>query len=47
LSRQHLVALALLVGCDYGLAGIKGIGKEQAMKLMNGWTGIDPLQRFD
>lgn len=45
-NREHLISLALLLGCDYGLGGVKGIGKEQAMRLINGWKGLDPIKRF-
>ncbi|PRD27466.1 UNVERIFIED_CONTAM: Gen1 [Trichonephila clavipes] len=33
LSRQNLIALALLLGCDYGL-GVPGMGQKAALKLI-------------
>ena len=44
-SQNHLVALALLLGCDYDSEGVKGIGKEQAVKLLKGWNTVDPIHR--
>ena len=47
LTRPHLVALALLLGSDYGREGVRGIGKEHALKLFHGWaSNLDPLQRY-
>ena len=34
LNRQKLVALAILLGCDYLPQGVPGIGKEISMRLM-------------
>ncbi|TWW68638.1 flap endonuclease GEN homolog 1 [Takifugu flavidus] len=34
LSRENLVGLAVLLGCDYIPKGIPGVGKEQALKLL-------------
>ena len=34
LDRERLVALALLLGCDYQPKGVPGIGKEMALKLL-------------
>ena len=34
LNRQKLVALAILLGCDYLPQGVLGVGKENAMKLI-------------
>uniref|UniRef100_H3D401 Flap endonuclease GEN homolog 1 n=1 Tax=Tetraodon nigroviridis TaxID=99883 RepID=H3D401_TETNG len=34
LSRENLVGLAVLLGCDYIPKGIQGVGKEQALKLI-------------
>lgn len=33
LYRNHLIALALLIGCDYCPKGVPGVGKTQAVKL--------------
>lgn len=45
LDRRKLVALALLLGCDYS-KGVPGIGKETAMKLLNELDCDDILQRY-
>ena len=34
LNRQKLVALGILLGCDYLPQGVAGIGKQKAMKLI-------------
>lgn len=34
LNRQNLVALGVLLGCDYLPQGVSGVGKEIAMKLI-------------
>ena len=34
LDRKTLVALAVLLGCDYLSQGVSGVGKEIAMKLI-------------
>lgn len=50
LSRDHLISLALLLGCDYGVGGgggVKGIGKEHAVKLMKSWQNLDPLNKME
>lgn len=33
LYREHMIALALLIGCDYCPKGVPGVGKTQALKL--------------
>ena len=45
LDRKKLVALALLLGCDYS-KGVPGIGKETAIKLLNESNYNDILQRY-
>ena len=47
LQQEHLVALALLIGCDYGSEGVKGIGKEQAVKMLQRWDTENPLERYN
>lgn len=34
LHREHLVALALLAGCDYNVTGVPGIGCQNAVRLI-------------
>ncbi|XP_044232094.1 flap endonuclease GEN homolog 1 isoform X1 [Thunnus albacares] len=46
LSRENLVGLAVLLGCDYIPKGIPGVGKEQALKLIQTLKGQTLLQRF-
>ena len=45
LTQDHLVAMALLLGCDYGLNGVKGIGKERALEMLQSWPGCNPLDK--
>lgn len=45
LDQKKLVALALLLGCDY-CKGLPGIGKETALKLLSEIKFDDILQRF-
>ncbi|XP_055936286.1 flap endonuclease GEN homolog 1-like [Argiope bruennichi] len=45
LNQQNLIALALLLGCDY-VSGVPGVGKEAALKLFKELEGCDLLQRF-
>ena len=44
LHREHLVALALLVGCDYNIGGVSGIGCQNAIRLIK---GVQRHQIFD
>ncbi|XP_070844178.1 flap endonuclease GEN homolog 1 [Chaetodon trifascialis] len=46
LSRENLVGLAILLGCDYIPKGIPGVGKEQAVRLIQMLKGRTLLQRF-
>ncbi|GFY40633.1 flap endonuclease GEN homolog 1 [Trichonephila inaurata madagascariensis] len=45
LNQRNLIALALLLGCDY-VKGVPGIGKEAAVKLIKELETDDLLQRF-
>nr|XP_003473196.2 flap endonuclease GEN homolog 1 [Cavia porcellus] len=47
LDRDALVALAVLLGCDYLPKGVPGVGREQALKLIQSLKGESLLQRFD
>ncbi|XP_059213074.1 flap endonuclease GEN homolog 1 [Centropristis striata] len=46
LSRENLVGLAVFLGCDYIPKGIPGVGKEQALRLIQMLKGQTLLQRF-
>ncbi|XP_024863193.1 flap endonuclease GEN homolog 1 isoform X2 [Kryptolebias marmoratus] len=46
LSRENLVGLAILLGCDYIPKGIPGVGKEQALRLIETLKGQSLLERF-
>ena len=45
LSREKLVAMALLLGCDYMPQGVPGVGRDLAGKLMRALAGVDVLKR--
>ncbi|CAO2605041.1 Flap endonuclease GEN homolog 1 [Lemmus lemmus] len=47
LDRNALVGLAVLLGCDYLPKGVPGVGKEQALKLLQCLKGQSLLQRFN
>ncbi|XP_004686483.1 PREDICTED: flap endonuclease GEN homolog 1 [Condylura cristata] len=47
LDRDALVGLAVLLGCDYLPKGVPGVGKEQALKLIQILKGQSLLQRFN
>ncbi|XP_068198733.1 flap endonuclease GEN homolog 1 [Antennarius striatus] len=46
LSRDNLVGLAILLGCDYIPKGVPGVGREQALRLIQMLNGETLLQRF-
>ncbi|KAL8589204.1 hypothetical protein ACOMHN_017006 [Nucella lapillus] len=46
LTQERLVALALLLGCDYFPAGVPGVGETWAVKLMASLDHMDVLKRF-
>ncbi|XP_050964577.1 flap endonuclease GEN homolog 1 [Labeo rohita] len=46
LSRDTLVGLAVLLGCDYIPKGVSGVGKEQTLKLIQNLKGKSLLQKF-
>ena len=37
LSRQRMVIMALLLGCDYNLGGVAGVGREGVTKMFSVW----------
>ncbi|XP_021057895.1 flap endonuclease GEN homolog 1 [Mus pahari] len=47
LDQDALVGLAVLLGCDYLPKGVPGVGKEQALKLLQILKGQSLLQRFN
>ncbi|XP_008055678.1 flap endonuclease GEN homolog 1 [Carlito syrichta] len=47
LDRDAMVGLAILLGCDYLPKGVPGVGKEQALKLIQILKGQSLLQRFN
>nr|XP_002124511.2 flap endonuclease GEN homolog 1 [Ciona intestinalis] len=46
LNRKSLIALGLLLGCDYSPQGVPGVGKKQAIMLLSSWKNIDPLEKL-
>lgn len=46
LNRESLVAMAILLGCDYVPKGLPGIGREMALKFIRSLNGESVLQRF-
>ncbi|XP_025088225.1 flap endonuclease GEN homolog 1-like isoform X2 [Pomacea canaliculata] len=46
LTRDKLVALALVTGCDYFPAGIPGVGEAWTLKLLSSLGEMDILARF-
>ncbi|XP_072015044.1 flap endonuclease GEN homolog 1-like [Amphiura filiformis] len=47
LDRDKLIALALLLGCDYLPKGVVGVGKEQGCQLMKQLNDVSVLERFE
>lgn len=45
LTREKLIAMSLLCGCDYDGTGVHGIGPEQSLKYLSNFRG-DILDRF-
>ncbi|GCC28182.1 flap endonuclease GEN homolog 1 [Chiloscyllium punctatum] len=46
LDRDALIGFAILLGCDYLPKGVPGVGKEQALRLIETMNGQSLLQRF-
>ncbi|KAJ9582965.1 hypothetical protein L9F63_022691, partial [Diploptera punctata] len=46
LSRQKLIALSLLCGCDYNDKGVLGVGKETALKFLEQLKDDEVLERL-
>jgi hypothetical protein len=47
LSRQKLIALSLLCGCDYNDKGVLGVGKETALKFLEQLEDDEVLPRWE
>ena len=45
LSREKLVAMATLLGCDYVPRGVPGVGRETVIKLMANWGTTNVIER--
>lgn len=45
LEREHLVALALLLGCDFDAKGVEGCGPKQGIRLVGGFAKEEVLER--
>nr|XP_033793155.1 flap endonuclease GEN homolog 1 isoform X2 [Geotrypetes seraphini] len=45
-DRDKLIGLGVLLGCDYLPKGVPGVGKEQAIKLIESLKGQSLLERF-
>jgi flap endonuclease GEN len=45
LSRQKLIALSLLCGCDYNDRGVLGVGRETALKFLEELEDDEVLPR--
>lgn len=46
LSRQKLIALSLLCGCDYNDKGVLGVGKEAALNFLEHLKDDEILPRY-
>eukprot|EP01018_Ginkgo_biloba_P016842 Gb_24330 [translate_table: standard] len=46
LKRKHLIALALLVGCDYNVHGVPGIGLNNAVRIVHLFHEDEILSRL-
>ncbi|XP_067010014.2 flap endonuclease GEN isoform X2 [Anabrus simplex] len=46
LSRDKLIAMSLLCGCDYNEKGVAGVGKETVLKFLNGVAEGEVLDRL-
>ena len=46
LSRDHMIAVGLLIGCDYAPKGVPGVGKTQVIKLCAELSSDKILKRY-
>ncbi|XP_067936731.1 uncharacterized protein [Watersipora subatra] len=47
LTRSHLIALSILIGCDYCPKGVPGVGKTLAIKFCTEVSGDDILKKLE
>ena len=47
LDREKLVALGLLLGCDFVPKGVPGVGQARAVRLMEEFAGGGVLDRYE
>lgn len=47
LKRKHLIAISLLVGNDYDLSGVQGIGLDTALRFAQNFSEDEILNRSD
>lgn len=47
LKRKHLIAISLLVGNDYELNGVPGIGIDTALRFVKSFSEDEILNRFN
>ena len=45
LTREKLIALGVLAGCDFLPKGVPGVGQAKAVKLLQEWTSVDALNK--
>lgn len=46
LKRKHLIAISLLVGNDYDMSGVQGIGVDTALRFVQAFSEDDILNRY-
>lgn len=47
LKRKHLIAISLLVGNDYNLNGVQGVGLDTALRFAHTFSEDEILNRSD
>ena len=45
LTREKLIVMAIMCGCDYLPGGVDGVGKAAALALMQQWGNIPVFER--
>ena len=46
LTQENLVALGILLGCDFLPKGVPGVGREMCLKLINSLPSVNVLERY-